>query len=266
MKVGFIGAGNMAGAIIAGMCADGFAGEDIWAYDPCADKLDALEASCGITVCPSGSAVASSVDVLVLAVKPQMLESVVPALRDALLRSEPLVVSIAAGKDIAFLEKLIGFELPVVRVMPNIAAKVGEAMSAYCGNAAVTEEHKASVRRILEACGAVTEMAESQFSAFSVLAGCSPAFTLQYIDALASAGVRYGIPKDKALEIVCQAVLGTARLLQESGIHPRQLADTVCSPAGTTIEGVVALQQAGFEGAVQAAAEASVRRDRELMQ
>ena len=133
------------------------------------------------------------------------------------------MISIAAGKSLASIEELLGAGLPVVRVMPNIAAKVGESMAAFCANAQVDEGQKSVVRLIFESVGEVVELEERLFSAYSALAGCSPAFTLLYIDALAEAGVRYGIPKATALKIVSQAVLGTTRLLQETGEHPRGL-------------------------------------------
>ncbi|HIW74659.1 MAG TPA: pyrroline-5-carboxylate reductase [Firmicutes bacterium] len=261
MKVGFIGAGNMAGAIIRGMVAGGFRGSDLVAYDTDSAKLIRLFEDCGICMTTSAVEAAEQADALVLAVKPQVLPSVLPGLSPALHRRGPLVISIAAGKPLVWLEELMGPGLPVVRVMPNIAAKVGESMSAFCGNARVNEAHKGIVRQIFETVGETVELEERLFSAYSALAGCSPAFTLLYIDALAEAGVRYGIPKPTALKIVSQAVLGTTRLLQETEEHPRALIDQVCSPAGTTIEGVCALQAGGFEAAVLAAAKASYEKD-----
>ena len=254
----------MAGAIIRGMAGGGFRGENIWVYDTDEDKLNALYEDCGITICPSGESVASGVDTLVLAVKPQVLPAVLPALSATLHRSRPLVISIAAGKTLASLEELLGEGLPLIRVMPNINAKVNESISAFCGNRLTEEGHKAVVRRIFEAVGEVIELEEKLFSAFSVIASCSPAYTLLYVDALAQAGVKYGLPKAAALKIASQAVLGTTRLLQESGDHPRVLADQVCSPGGTTIEGVCALQREGFEAAVLAAVDASLEKDQKL--
>lgn len=254
----------MAGAIIRGMAGGGFRGENIWVYDTDEDKLNALYEDCGITICPSGESVASGVDTLVLAVKPQVLPAVLPALSATLHRSRPLVISIAAGKNLDSLEELMGEGLPLVRVMPNINAKVNESISAFCGNRLTDEGHKAVVRRIFEAVGEVVELEERLFSAFSVIASCSPAYTLLYVDALAQAGVQFGIPKPLALKIASQAVLGTTRLLQETGEHPRALADQVCSPGGTTIAGVCSLQKDAFEAAVVAAAQASLDRDKQL--
>lgn len=264
MKIGFIGAGNMAGAIIRGMVSSGFAGNNLLVYDPDSAKLMELFEDCGICMCTSGEEVVRGVEAVVLAVKPQVFPQVLPALSPAMLLRRPLVISIAAGKTLSAIEQLAGPGLSIVRVMPNINAKVGEAISAYCGNAQVSEEHKSIVRLIFEAVGEAVELEEKHFSAFSAIAGCSPAFTFLYIDAMATAAVKYGIPKAMALKIAQQAVLGSARMLQESGEHPRVLMDAVCSPGGTTIEGVCALQKNGFEAAVQAAVEASTEKDRKL--
>lgn len=264
MKIGFIGAGNMGGAILRGMTAGGFSGKEICAYDRDTEKLSQLAKEIGIGTASSAEEVAGQADVVLFAVKPQMFATVLPPVAAVLQRRRPLVVSIAAGKSIASIEQLLGAGLPVVRVMPNIAAKVREGMAAFCGNALVGGEQKAVVRKMFESVGGVVELEERLFSAFSALASCSPAFTLLYIDALAEAGVRYGIPKATALEIAAQSVAGTTRLLQKSGEHPRALIDQVCSPAGTTIEGVCALQDGGFESNVLEAVRASYERDRSL--
>jgi pyrroline-5-carboxylate reductase len=264
MKIGFIGAGNMAGAIIRGMVSGGFHGNDILVYDTDSTKLVELFEDCGIRICTSSEEVAGGAEALVLAIKPQVFPEVLPQLAEVLQQYQPLVISIAAGKTIAVIEKMLETDLPLVRVMPNINAKVGEAMSAFCGNEFIGDEHRAIVRMIFEAVGEVIELQEKLFSAFSVLASCSPAFTLMYVDALAEAGVKYGIPKTLALKIASQAVLGTTRLLQETETHPRVLMDQVCSPAGTTIEGVCALQREGFEAAVLAATDASLAKDMSL--
>ena len=145
VKIGFIGAGNMAGAIIRGMVAGGFRGSDIVAYDTDSAKLIRLFEDCGICMTTSAAETAEQVDALVLAVKPQVLPSVLPALSPVLHRCGTLVISIAAGKSLAWLEEMLGAGLPVVRVMPNIAAKVGESMSAFCGNAQAAESHKGIV-------------------------------------------------------------------------------------------------------------------------
>ncbi len=264
MKIGFIGAGNMASAIVRGMASSGVHGSDMLVYDVDTAKQVALFEECGVCMCGSAEEVIYGVEAVVLAVKPQVFPSLLPQLAPALQACRPLIISIAAGKTLASIEELVGEGLAIVRVMPNINAKVGEAMSAYCANAVVTVAQRDTVLRVFDAVGQTIEMAEAHFSAYAALAGCSPAYTLLYMDALAEAGVKYGIPKDVSLQIVAQAVLGTARLLQESGDHPRALVDQVCSPGGTTIEGVIALQQNGFENAVLQAARASMEKDKTL--
>ncbi len=264
MKIGFIGAGNMGSAILRGLVTGGFRGSDILVYDTDSAKLMQLFDDCGVCMASAAVTVIEQADAVVLAVKPQILSSLLPGLSPALHTHSPLVISIAAGKSLSFLEETMGDDLPIVRVMPNIAAKVGEGMAAFCGNGMVSDAHRSIVRLIFEAVGAVIELEERLFSAYSALASCSPAFTLLYIDALAQAGVRYGIAKPTALKIAAQSVLGTTRLLQETGEHPRALIDQVCSPAGTTIEGVCALQKDGFEKAVADAIRASYERDKQL--
>ncbi|NLN81809.1 MAG: pyrroline-5-carboxylate reductase [Clostridiales bacterium] len=264
MKIGFIGAGNMGGAILRGLVSGGFRGGDILVYDRDSARLMQLFEDCGIVISSSAEEVAKQADTVILAVKPQILPSVLPALSPILARRTPLVISIAAGKSISWIEELLGGGVPLVRVMPNIAARVGEGMAAFCANGHVTDTHKKTVRMIFEAVGQIIELDEHLFPAFTSIAGCSPAFTLMYIDSLAQAGVRYGIPKSAALKIAAQSVLGTTRLMQETGEHPRNLADQVCSPGGTTIEGVCALQEHGFEDAVISAVSASFEKDKKL--
>lgn len=264
MKIGFLGAGNMAGAIVRGMVAAGMPPASICVYDIDVQKTYALKKECGVFVCQTAEQLCESVGTLVLAVKPQVFSSVLPPLRTILMTQKPLVISIAAGKTLDSIAALLSHDLPLVRVMPNIAAKVGEAVTAYCSNALVTQSHVETVYTIFESVGTVLPIAEEQFGIFSVLGGCSPAYTLLYMDALATAGVRGGLPKSTALAIVAQSVLGAAKMLQETGEHPRQLMDSVCSPGGTTIEGVSALVDNGFEDAVLKAAAASLEKDKKL--
>jgi len=264
MKIGFLGAGNMAGAIIRGMVAGGIKPSSILCFDIDAQKTFTLKQECGVTVCQTAEQLCESAQAVVLAVKPQVFPAALAPVRTILLTQKPLIISIAAGKTLDNLADLLSAHLPLVRVMPNIAAKVGEAVTAYCSNALVTQSHVETVYTIFESVGTVLPLNESQFGIFSVLGGCSPAYTLMYMDALATAGVQGGLSKDTALAIVAQSVIGTAKLLQESGEHPRVLADSVCSPGGTTIEGVMALMDGGMESAVIKAAKASLEKDKKL--
>lgn len=264
MKIGFLGAGNMASAIIRGMVKSGAEPSSLACFDIDTQKTFLLNKECGVAVCQTAEQLCEESDTLVLCVKPQMMASVLSPLRAILQIQRPLVISIAAGKTIDSITQMIGCDVPMVRVMPNICAKVGEAVTAYCSNALVTQQHVSTVYEIFEAVGTVVPLSEDQFGIFSVLAGCSPAYTLLYMNALATAGVRGGLSKATALEIVTQSVLGTAKLLLETDEHPHVLIDSVCSPAGTTIEGVCALQDGGLEKTVINAALASLEKDKKL--
>lgn len=264
MKIGFIGAGNMAGAIVRGLVTSGVAGSSLLVYDVCSARLAELFNDCGIQVCSCAEEVIEGSDAVVLAVKPQVYPTLLPQLAPTVARCRPLIVSIAAGVKIASVAKWLGEELAITRVMPNINAKVGEAITAMCYSQAVTEEQKEISRRIFEAVGEVISLDEKHFSVFASMASASPAFTFLYVDALAAAGVRYGLTKADALKIARQAVLGSVLLMKETDTHPRTLMDQVCSPAGITIEGVAALQRDGFETAVQDAVAAAVERDKAL--
>lgn len=262
MRYGFIGTGNMASAIIRGAIASGsFAPADILGYNHHIEKAAALSKDCGMTVCNTLEELTQGSDVIVLSVKPQVLPSVLPQLR-ALVKGKR-VVSIAAGKDIAYLEKELG-ELPVLRVMPNINAVVGASTSCICANKLASAEDMQAVKALFSTVGMVIELPESQISAFSAIAGASPAFTYTYIDALACAGVRAGIPRATALEIAASAVLGSAKMLSQSGEDPHALAAKVCSPGGTTIEGMHCLKTHAFEGAVEEAVAAVIAKDKTL--
>ncbi len=264
MRIGFLGAGNMASAMIRGLRAKGHAAENVTAFDVNADKLTSLNADCGLAVAVSAVDLIARSDVLVLAVKPQMLKEALADLKPALAAANPLLISIAAGTPLETLASLCGDERRIVRVMPNLNATVGEAMSAFCGNAHVTETDYATAEAVLTAFGKAVRLPEEQFSAYSALAGCSPAYSMLYMDALLSAGVEAGIDPEVAKAVVAQAVLGTAKLLAASPDSPETWVERVCSPGGTTIEGVKVLRAKQVGEAVKAAAEASIRRDEEL--
>ncbi len=264
MTIGFLGAGNMASAIMRGMIQSGYPAADICCFDIDTQKTFALKNECGVGVCTTAEQLCETVDTLVLSIKPQVFQTALPALANSLAVNRPLVISIAAGKTLQSIATLIGNDLPLVRVMPNVAATVGEAVTAYCSNELVTSAHIETVYTVFESVGTVLPIDEAHFDVFTVLASCSPAYTLLYMDALATAGVKAGLPKATALDIVAQSVLGTAKLLQQSDRHPRELMDSVCSPGGTTIEGVCALQAGNFEKTVIAAADASLEKDKKL--
>lgn len=264
MVYGFIGLGNMAGAILRGMAGSGsFASDTLCGFNRSPGKTQNLAQEIGLVPCESAREVAEKSDVLVLGVKPQMLPEVLEPIK-TLITPDKFVVTIAAGKGFSFYASYFGENVPLVRVMPNICAQVLCSASAVCPNAACTPEQVELVRAMFRSVGEVYDIPEAQFSAFSALGGASGAFVQMYIDALSSAGVKAGLPRALAQKIACQATLGAAKLCQETGEHPMALVDKVTSPGGTTIEGVHVLKKQGFESAVIEAVNAIIEKDRRL--
>lgn len=263
--VGFIGAGNMASAIIKGMISSDFCkGEDIAVFDIDTAKTKALSEEYGLKVSESAKELASECDTVVLSVKPNIFPQLLSEIGEALKENDPLIISIAAGKTLGFISDLLPFQPRLIRVMPNINAKVREAVSAFCGNGRIGEEDKAFAESFCNAFGRGIEIEEKLFSVYSAIGGCSPAFCYMFIDSMARAAVKNGMNKKQALEVAAQAMLGSAKMILESESHPWQLVDEVCSPGGTTIEGVASLQKDGFEQAVINAVEASYNKDKKL--
>lgn len=261
MKYGFIGLGNMASAIIEGMAASGkFAGDVIYGYNRSEEKTKALQEKYGLTPCQRASEVVEKSEVIVLAVKPQVM----PGLLDEICKfvtKDKVVLTIAAGKSTEWYENRLVPGLAVVRIMPNINARVKASVSAVCGGRNATEEHIKIADGIFSTVGKVYHIEEKMFPAFSALGGASGAFVLLYIDALAEAGVRAGFSRPMAEEIATATVIGSGLLNMNSDEHPIALMNKVCSPGGTTIEGVVKLKELGFETAVQQGLQAIIEKD-----
>lgn len=264
MKYGFIGLGNMAGAIIAGMAVSGKFSEDtVYGYNRSAQKTEALHEKCGLVPAESAADVAKKSDVVILSVKPQMMDGVLSEIKDCI-TPEKTVISIAAGLPCARYEGAFEGEIPVVRVMPNINAKVLAAISGICGGKYAKEEDIAIADNIFSTIGKTYRLDEKMFPAFSAIGGASGAFVMMYIDALAEAAVREGFPRAMAEELAEHAVSGAAILAEKSEEHPIALMNSICSPGGTTIEGVCKLKELGFESAVQQGIKAIVEKDRKL--
>ena len=263
MTYGFIGLGNMAKAIIGGMRRSG-AFRDAVILGAETDAARAADAAqkLGVRVSTAGAVMAGA-DTVILAVKPQVLPAVLPALA-AGVRQGQLIVSIAAGKETAYYEGYLPAGTPVVRVMPNINAMVGYAAVAVTGGKYATPRHTQAVRDIFDTVGRTFEIREDLFSAFTALSGSSVAFAYRYIDVIARAAVAEGFDQETALAVSCAAALGSAKMAAESGIDPATLVKMVCSPGGTTIEGIRALDSENFDETLTHAFEAVVRRDREL--
>lgn len=264
-KLGFIGCGNMATAIINGAVKSGFLnGEDICVCDTDTAKAESLKESFGVNVLPSASDVAENSYAVVLAVKPQVFPAVLPQIKDSVTKNDTAVISIGAGKTLNYIVSFLEDFTPVVRVMPNINAKVGASMSAICGNQNVDDDLLSFAKELCRSFGDVIELPESQFSIFGVIAGCSPAYAFMFIDSMARGAVLNGMSREQALKISAQAVLGSAKMILQSEENPWALINSVCSPGGTTIEGVAALQNEGFDKAVMNAVQASFEKDKRL--
>ena len=248
--VGFIGTGNMGGALARAAAKSGLA-EELLLANRSPEKARRLAEELGGRAVDSREAVLHS-DVLFLGVKPQMLETLLEQIGDALgeRKERQLIVSMIAGKDLATLKKLLGAERPILRIMPNIPVCVGAGVTLYCGSGSVTEEDKCFFRDLMAASGLVEELDEHLMEAASGVTGCGPAFAAMFVEALADGAVACGLPRKQAIAYAAQMLLGSARMLLESGEHPGVLKDRVCSPAGSTIQGVRKLEERAFRAAV----------------
>ncbi len=258
MKYGFIGCGNMGGAIARALSK---ATTDIFLADP-SPKAAELAAELG---CAYGDNVtAASCDRLFLAVKPQIMEAAVKPIAAALREKKPLVITIAAGITISRIEELVGTSLPIIRIMPNTPVAVGKGMILYCRNDLVTDEQLASFLDDMRYAGILDALPEHLIDAATSVSGCGPAYMYMFIEALADGAVTCGVPRDKAMTYAAATMAGAAEMVLTTGQHPGALKDAVCSPGGSTIAGVQALEEHGFRGAVMDCVTAAYKRNQEL--
>ena len=249
MKLGFIGTGNMAGAIMGGIIQKGiFRPEQIIGADISEAGRRKAKETYGIEVTEDNRKAAAA-EVLILSVKPQFYADAIAEIRDCI-RDDQLVITIAPGKTLSWLEEQFGKRVKIVRTMPNTPALVGEGMTAACVNQYVTEEEKAYALKILDSFGKVELVPEHLIDAVVAVSGSSPAYVFMFIEEMADAAVAEGMPRTQAYEFAAQAVYGSAKMVLETGKHPGELKDMVCSPAGTTIEAVRILEKKGFRSAV----------------
>ena len=263
-KIGCIGTGNMGGALAR---AIGKSGHELYLSDFFRDKAEALAKEIGENAHVSDNAeIVRECDMILLGVKPQMLAALANELRDSLAaRQQPVcLVSMAAGVTLARLGELFGTALPILRIMPNTPAAVGAGMILVCENEHVSENDKTLLNTALSFAGKLDPIPEALIDAASAVSGCGPAFVCLFVEALADGGVRCGLPRDKALSYAIETLKGTATLLSESGKHPARVKDEVCSPAGSTIEGVTALENGGFRSLTIDAVTAAYERTKEL--
>ena len=243
-NIGFIGTGNMGAALAR---AVRLAGYDVLLYDKDTAKAEALSAEIGGRAV-SLSSLFGDCDYVFVGVKPNVLPLLAKELNSIEIPASPVLISMAAGTSLERLTELFG-DRPVIRIMPNTSVAYGEGMVLWCCNEKVTKEHESVFLDMMSASGKLDRIDESLIDAGSALSGCGPAFVYMFTEALADGGVRCGLPRDKATLYAAQTLIGAATTLLESGKHPEALKDAVCSPGGTTIEGVRTLENGGLRAA-----------------
>jgi pyrroline-5-carboxylate reductase len=266
VRIGFLGAGKMATALARGWLAAGLVTRDrLAASDPLPAARETFQAETGVAAWEDNRSTVSRSDLLVLAVKPQQAAEVLDEVR-GLLTPRHCLVSIAAGVSLRQLAERLGPSCRLVRVMPNTPCLLGASASAYAPADTATPEDVRLVDRLLSAVGRAVRLPEKLLDAVTGLSGSGPAFVYVMIEALSDGGVRMGLPRDVATLLAAQTVLGAARMVLETGMHPAALKDMVASPGGTTIAGLHALERGGVRAALMDAVEAATRRATELGQ
>jgi len=263
-KFGFVGAGNMAEAVMKGLIDKGLAEpREILAGEIVPERREYVSKTLGVETTADNVEVVNSTDMVILGVKPQYISPVLAELRPHL-SEEHLVVSIAAGIRIEFIESRLKPGVRVVRVMPNQPCLVGATAAGYALGSYATKEDSRRVQEMLDSVGIAFQLPEHLLDAVTGLSGSGPAFVYLVIEALADGGVMAGLPREVSVKLAAQTVLGAAKTILETNKHPAAMKDIVASPAGTTIEGLRVLEEAGVRGAFISAVDAAAQRSREL--
>ncbi|MFE8703116.1 pyrroline-5-carboxylate reductase [Cytobacillus sp. FJAT-54145] len=264
LKIGFIGCGKMAQAIIEGILKSGYlTSEQIKATSKTIETEKKVRERFNIPFGNTNQEVAEWADVLFLAVKPDIHNEVITEIRDYI-RENTVIITIAAGITLHTLEDLFGKKIKAARSMPNTPSLVGEGMTAICVNDFVNVEEQAEIIDIFKTFGKVELVQESLMDSIPAISGSSPAYVYMFIEALADGGVKQGISREKAYKLAAQAVLGAAKMVLETGKHPGELKDEVCTPGGATIEAVSTLEEKGLRAAVLAAMESCTVKTKSL--
>lgn len=263
-SAGFIGSGNMGGALAIAVCKK-IDPANVVLTDHNPGKAKAVAEICGCVVADTET-VAKESAYLFLGVKPQVLDGVLRQLAPMLAarKDRVVLVSMAAGVSLTHIEEVLGESYPIIRIMPNMPVAVGNGMILYATNAYVTEQERQEFTAMMSAAGSLDPLEEKLIDAGSAVAGCGPAFGYLFVEALADGGVECGLPRDKALHYAAQMLLGAAEMVLKTGKHPGELKDAVCSPGGTTIAGVHALEDGAFRSAAMDAVCAAYKRTKEL--
>ncbi|SFP84614.1 pyrroline-5-carboxylate reductase [Oscillibacter sp. PC13] len=263
-KIGFIGCGVMGKSIMGGIIGSGIAAPgDITASDVFIPGLEAAKAELGIHVTTDNKEVVKNSDVIFLVVKPYILKEAIASVKDCI-TPDKLFISIAAGQTLEILKGYFGEGVKTIRVMPNTPAQVTAGMTGVCHNELVTEEDMEYAMELLNAFGKAEQVPEHLLDAVTGISGSGPAYVFLFIEALADGGVLEGLPRDQAYTFAAQTVYGSAKMVLDTGKHPGVLKDAVCSPAGTTIAAVAALERNNFRNAVIEAVHACAERSREM--
>lgn len=259
MKIGFLGCGSMGGAIARAVSQ---VTKDIILTDR-SGRGKALAQELGVSY-GSAEEIARDCDWVFLAVKPQMMEGALSPIRTALQEKKPLLVTMAAGLSMEKIEAMAGGNLPVIRIMPNTPAMIGAGMTQYCCNGLVTEEDEQTFLSLMAHTGHVDKLEEHLIDAASALSGCGPAYMYLFLEGLADGAVACGVPRAKAYEYAAATMEGAAKLVLSTGQHPGQLKDAVCSPGGSTIQGVRVLEENGLRAAAMDCVIAAFEKSRKL--
>ncbi|NLB20175.1 MAG: pyrroline-5-carboxylate reductase [Clostridium sp.] len=264
MKIGFIGCGNMAQAMIGGIIKAGLVdSNEVIASDAYQPSLDGASEKYKIKVTKDNKEVASQAEMVVLAIKPQFYETIIKEI-SPVVKENTIIITIAPGQSLEKIEKQFGKEIKVVRTMPNTPAMVGEGMTALCANSFLNEEEKTKVKEMIGGFGKAEYVAEYMMDSVVAVSGSAPAYVFMFIEALADGAVLLGMGRKEAYTFAAQTVMGSAKMVLETGKHPAELKDMVCSPGGTTIEAVKTLEEEGFRSAVIKAMVACANKSRKM--
>jgi len=262
-KIGFIGAGNMGGAILGGILNSKMIDNNHIIASAKSDRtIEKIKDDYNVNVTKDSKEVVEFSDLIVIAVKPDIYDEILEEIKDLI--KDKIIITIAAGKTIEAMEKIIGDDKKIVRTMPNTPSLVGEGMTSLSPNKNISEEELSFVKSIFDSLGKSEVVKEDLIHAVIGASGSSTAYAFMFIEAIADGAVRSGMPRDKAYTFAAQGVLGAAKMVLDTGKHPGELKDMVCSPGGTTIEAVKVLEEEKFRGAVLKAIDSCVKKSIEM--
>ncbi|CAM3913866.1 pyrroline-5-carboxylate reductase [Mesobacillus zeae] len=263
-EIGFIGCGNMAKAMIGGIVGSGYThATRVYASNRSMGSLEEMKERFGIHVTTDNAEIARKCDIVFLSVTPDLYEKVIGDIKD-IVKENAIMIMIAAGQTIEQNEKRFGRKVKLARAMPNTPVLVGEGMTALSVNNEITKDEKHELKELFESFGKAEYVEEQLMDVVSGVSGSSPAYAYMFIEALADGAVLHGLPRQQAYTFASQAVLGAAKMVLETGIHPGELKDQVCSPGGSTIEAVASLEANGLRSAVIRGLSAAIEKSKRM--